>query len=102
MSLDNPPPCIGSGYCCKQALCVLGVEVHGSIPGPCPSLALKDNRYWCGEILNADEERKAWLKKNLYIGEGCCSTLNSDRREMLVKLRSKGSASNSSSPSREP
>jgi len=100
--MEHHAPCIGSGHCCKQALCVIGMQAHGVMPGPCPSLVFEDERYWCGEVLKADEERKEWLKANLYIGEGCCSTLNSDRREMLVRLRARESASNSSSHSREP
>lgn len=74
-------PCIGSGYCCKKALCWIGVKVHGSIPGPCPSLVYddKEERHWCGEILKADKEQET-LKAELYVGAGCCSSLNSDRQ----------------------
>ena len=40
-------------------------------------------RHLCGVVVDADEEKEAWLKKNLYIGEGCCSPLNTWRREPL-------------------
>lgn len=90
--LKNPPPCIGSGFCCKKSLCMMGVRVHGSMPGPCPSLMFKDERYWCGEVLKADGEKKQWLKDNLYIGDGRSANLNSDRKTMSVKLRSRSNS----------
>lgn len=91
-------PCIGSGYCCKKSLCWVGLRVHGTMPGPCPSLVFDGERHWCGEVLKAEGSQKEELKHDLHIGAGCCSSLNSDRREMLVKLRLR---SNSSSPSSE-
>ena len=93
-----PAPCIGSGYCCKKALCWIGLRVNGSISGPCPSLVFDGERHWCGEVQKAEGSQKEALIEDLSIGAGCCSSLNSDRQEMLVKLRLR---SNSSSPSPE-
>ncbi len=76
-------PCVGSGYCCKKAPCVLGVEKHGQV-APCPSLVFKDGRYWCGLVEDAkSEEEKQHLINILGIGAGCCSPLNSDRAKMI-------------------
>ena len=82
-------PCIGSGFCCKQAMCIVGVKVHGLISGPCPSLVFDGERHWCGEVQKAQESKKQEMIDGLSIGAGCCSPLNSDRREMLIKLRSR-------------
>ena len=65
-------PCVGCGYCCKKATCVLGL---GS---PCAYLAQHDGRYWCSLILIG-----AVTDEELAIGAGCCSSLNSDRQRML-------------------
>ncbi len=75
------PSCVGSGYCCKKAPCMLGVQLHGLV-APCPSLVFDDNkrRYMCGEIVSARGERLELLKRELAIGAGCCSPLNSDRK----------------------
>lgn len=73
------PPCVGCGYCCKKALCALGSELHGH-ELPCPSLFEKGGRYWCREAMKSDDVAQA-----LYIGEGCCSSMNSDRQKMLEK-----------------
>jgi len=76
-------PCVGSGYCCKKARCVLGALRHG--PGDnCPSLAWEDGRYWCQIIKEADGEALDLLKADLAIGAGCCSPLfNQDRLIVL-------------------
>ena len=89
-------PARGSGYCCKKALCGIGVRVHGPIPGPCPSLTFDGERHWCGEVQQAPSSQKAALIDELSIGAGCCSALNSDRQTMLQRR------SSSSSPSSEP
>lgn len=73
--------CIGSGYCCWKAPCHLAQKEHGPIPGPCPELRWNGERHLCGAVLAAKE--KECLMKELFIGEGCCSPLNSWRREKL-------------------
>lgn len=53
--------------------------MHG--PGTnCPSLTFHSGRYWCGAIERAGAE-KAQLKKQLYVGEGCCMPLFNDMRD---------------------
>lgn len=79
-------PCIGSGFCCKQRRCFLGARKHG--PGAdCPSLVERDGRHWCGELLAAGAEEATVIRRELYIGAGCCSALNSDRASLLRKVR---------------
>lgn len=76
--------CVGCGYCCKKAACVLGTFHHGAPHAPCRSLVFRDGRYWCGLVLEADEVRAEFIKKEMYMGAGCSSTLfNTDREEML-------------------
>jgi len=79
-------PCVGSGLCCLKARCFLGVRAHG--PGnECPSLIWSESerRYWCGEILKAEEPERENRKQGLYIGEGCCMPLFNSLREERFK-----------------
>jgi len=71
--------CMGCGYCCKKSLCVLAVTLlPDSVPeGECPFLYQEDDRYKC---ILAIHER--WAKE-LYIGEGCCSGMNSVRLQII-------------------
>jgi hypothetical protein len=78
---DEFPPCLGCGYCCKKALCTLGSHLHGH-ELPCPSLTYKNGRYWCSEALSSEHVAKA-----LYVGEGCCSSMNSYRQERLRRMQ---------------
>lgn len=85
MIVDGTPtrPCIGSGYCCKQAPCGVGLFLHGPV-APCPSLEFEGDRHWCGAVRNApDAEEKKRLVRELAIGAGCCSPLNGDRLRIL-------------------
>lgn len=85
---DLPPrPCLGSGFCCKQALCGVGVTRHGLREGPCPSLVDRDGRHYCGEVLAAQGLDRVHLERILYIGAGCCSPLNSDRARMVAQSK---------------
>jgi len=74
--------CIGCGYCCTRATCTLGRGLHPLSPAVslCPSL-IWDNekeRHFCQLAL--DDEKYA---KIIYANTGCCSALNSWRREPL-------------------
>lgn len=72
------PACIGCGYCCKKVQCGLSVRLYG-VRSYCPALEYRRGRYWC--------RHAASCGILLDIGAGCCSTLNSDRRELLRKER---------------
>lgn len=79
------PACVGCGYCCKQAPCVLAmIKFDLDVCRPdgtvvCPALKSHDNRYWCDF---AEEHREG-----LAIGAGCGSSLNSDRRNMIISMK---------------
>jgi len=81
----KPKPCIGSGYCCWKAPCHEAQRAHdGALTsGPCPELRWNGERHLCGLILDADAETAERLKRSLSVGAGCCSGLNSWRREPL-------------------
>jgi len=71
------PPCVGCGYCCRKAPCVLGEGV------PCVELVERDGRWWCGLVLAATGEDREMIELDLFIGDGCCSSFNSDRQRRL-------------------
>jgi hypothetical protein len=82
MTLDyQPVPCVGCGFCCRQAKCThalhhayrLGYGRLG-LEEDCPFLVFRDGRHWCGLVLD-----EAVDTEDLWIGEGCCSSLNSER-----------------------
>lgn len=56
--------------------------------GPCPELRWNGQRHLCGLVLDAGKQESERLKTSLAIGGGCCSPLNSWRREELVDRRS--------------
>ena len=67
------PRCLGCGYCCIEATCSLGVSIFGT-KHPCPSLFWSGEKYRC-ELASSHEDV-------LYIGSGCCSPLNSWRKDV--------------------
>ena len=84
MSARPPYPiteCVGCGYCCETAACVLGVT-FGSRGDPCDFLIFRDGRYWCRLVLegvvSADQ---------IYVGAGCCSSLNSKRSDFIKEQK---------------
>jgi len=86
---DEYPPCIGCGYCCMKSLCMLGSIKYG-YKTPCPSLVLKDGRYWCGEVLSADDERRPVIERDLAINAGCCSSMNTQRQRQRMYQKMNG------------
>jgi hypothetical protein len=70
--------CIGCGYCCWKAPCSYGHTVYGP-GGPCGGLVYRDGRHWCAAL-----EKDPMLYIGLAIGAGCCSSLNTWRREPIV------------------
>lgn len=91
------PSCIGCGYCCKRAPCAYAAEKVRTFEAwkdgreGCPFLRLDEKlgRHLCGLILDADEHERRRLLRGLYIGAGCCSSLNTDRRDLLRRLKEK-------------
>jgi hypothetical protein len=77
-----PKPCVGCGFCCKKAQCLLSVKIYGKAD-VCPALVWDEgkNRYWC-KVCQIAGELGAKYKADLYIGEGCCCGLNTDRKNI--------------------
>lgn len=73
--------CLGCGYCCSKAPCLVGQAAYGPVV-PCPGLVFKDGRFWCREVLAAEGDEEQWEQTSSSvggIGAGCCSGLNSAR-----------------------
>lgn len=75
------PPCIGCGYCCREAPCV-----YGDTP-ICRQLIKVGGLYRCQLITDASVEDIEWLTLDLFIGDGCVRAYNSDRAKMLKAKR---------------
>jgi len=72
--------CCGCGYCCMKARCMLSMRVFGGKSSDrCLALVFKEKRFWCQLALDNME-----MKKALYIGAGCSSTLFNTQREAFL------------------
>jgi len=75
------PECVGCGYCCIKAPCAESMSLFQS--KQCPVLHWNNDskRYEC--LLVKDPSFKGdFYRKELAIGEGCCSSLNSWRKNV--------------------
>jgi|OpeIllAssembly_1097287.scaffolds.fasta_scaffold00035_23 hypothetical protein len=73
-------PCLGCGYCCREARCLLGISTYGFGAGrTCPALH-REGGIWRCALANV-------YHYELAIGEGCCSPLNSDRQRLAAAER---------------
>lgn len=83
-------PCIGCGYCCTKSPCgifmmyneLLHVTSTTRWRG-CPLLQWDGARHWCGLMLSKEGEERKKLMDLEHVGKGCCSSLNSWRKEPL-------------------
>ena len=67
--------CVGCGYCCMKAPCIMGVTKYKLTPGDrCPALCFVDGKYRC-----KDYDFKKWES---VFGIGCTSSLNTWRRDV--------------------
>lgn len=82
--------CVGCGHCCMTAPCgawtkaIERVYEHDDA-WVCPELVFEDGRHWCRLVKEAKDVN---LLDQLAIGAGCCSGLNSWRREPIRDRRS--------------
>ena len=65
--------CVGCGYCCKKAVCCVGLGA-GSSRYSCDFLIFKKGRHWCKLVL-----LKIATDKAVGVGDGCCSGMNTER-----------------------
>ena len=72
-------PCIGCGYCCISVPCDTSRRIYSNGVTQCPELEWNGERYICKLTTGHLSER---YKEELYIGKGCCSNLNSWRKEV--------------------
>lgn len=89
------PACIGCGYCCMKVPCQL-VEVVGGEWHGCPHLTFAQGRHWCRLVVHYQlneglqpGSQDVDVNAVLSIGDGCCSSMNSWRREPLQDRRKK-------------
>jgi len=84
-SIDGFPvkECVGCGFCCIQTQCGASLRLYGPVK-TCPDLVWKDSRYVC-RLMTLDGELGARYRLELYAGEGCCSNLNSWRKEVIPR-----------------
>ena len=87
----DPPgvPCVGSGFCCKQAPCPFGERTSDDNPA-CKFLVEIEHdgtvpRYTCG-IYDDIIGKPGWQLAPAF-GAGCCSNLNGDRQRVLAEIR---------------
>jgi len=81
--------CVGCGYCCRTAPCSTALSYGAPSKSPCLFLTEDYGVNRCLLLLGAGEGRRQQLEEDLSIGEGCCSPLNSDRRDFLHGVKNK-------------
>jgi len=85
-------PCIGCGYCCNKSPCGIFM-IHRTHTFTkwrgCPELQWDGTRHWCGLMLSKEGEERQKLMDLEHVGKGCCSSLNSWRKEPLQDRRAK-------------
>lgn len=77
---NEPDQCVGCGYCCIKAMCSVGVYFNdGKREDRCPFLVWDEevNRYFCKLVVDG-----TIIPEALGIGLGCCSNLNSWRKDV--------------------
>ena len=80
-------------YCCKKARCVVSYIAEGYLEGVSPFDVIGTDPkcpylYWDGDKYRCKLAKDPKFAKELAIGAGCCSPLNSERRK-YVKLQEK-------------
>jgi hypothetical protein len=70
--------CVGCGYCCSKAPCPYSMLKY-CVAHPCPGLYWNGERYRCAHI---DDPK---LHREVAIGDGCCSTMNTWRGSKIQR-----------------
>ena len=88
------PPCVRSGFCCKQFSCTAGVYHGAEQKGPCKFLrGPKPGAYACGLLVDG-----IISKDDIYAGEGCCSPMfNTDRNNVIKEVLNEAKKQNTTS-----
>jgi len=79
--------CVGCGYCCSETQCDASRRLYRSADH-CPQLLWmeEEGRYKCGLMLIAGPVGLGY-RAELYAGAGCCSGLNSWRKDVKKRDR---------------
>jgi len=79
--------CVGCGYCCIESRCIASLRLY-RVADICPALTWDEIlcRYNC-DLMQLPGNLGMEYRKVLYAGAGCCSNLNSWRKD--VKRRTK-------------
>lgn len=77
-------PCVRSGFCCKQAAC--GFGEYDQAGGQCKHLGRDDAGQYTCLIAEQIVQDPTWVISPAF-GAGCCSTMNTDRQEILRSRR---------------
>ena len=74
--LNKYEKCVGCGYCCIKRTCVMGIRYNPkNAQRRCSFLKWDGDKYRCRLV-----KTMSHLKKEIYIGEGCPSTLFNEWR----------------------
>ena len=80
----NTRLCVGCGYCCMKTPCDASRRLYSGAT-ICPQLLWIDNRYECG-LMKIPGMIGEGYRKELYAGEGCCSGLNTWRKDVKPRM----------------
>ena len=78
MTVELYHPCVHCGYCCLRSICALGIP---DSTGKCLFLYEKEGRYYC-EFYKEPNDPDEFP----YFGAGCCSYLNTRRRDIIKRI----------------
>ena len=75
-------PCVGCSYCCRKSPCQIARRVFGPVT-ECPALVWSETKErWFCDLCLKPGEIGARYREELYVGAGCCCSLNSDRQNI--------------------
>jgi hypothetical protein len=79
--------CVGCGYCCIKTQCDASRRLYGVVD-LCPQLSwVEDKKRYVCELMMLPGDLGISYRKQLYAGEGCCSSLNDWRRDVKKRFK---------------
>jgi len=77
--------CVGCGYCCVKAPCPIALRIYGNGITKCPELIWNGTRHIC-RLCTLPLPLGNEYRKELSVGEGCCSSLNTWRTNIINRI----------------
>ena len=74
--------CVGCGFCCCKAVCVVGIAHGASVGTLCTFLSYDDGRHWCSLVTDHTVPGNA-----IHTNTGCSSALFNDWRKKPIVNR---------------